>query len=574
MRELKYRLTTLQDVKENISFLLPQPLAFDIETKGLYGEIRLAQFYQEDWEEALLVENPEIIELQALLKQCHIICHNISYEVSTIQTQLGKLFDQPLKYWVPKEWDDTLLLAKLQWYKKEKHTLDACYSYAFNYDVYLAHNINKKDMQDAWGKGIKPTEKMYAYGAIDVFYLIDLYNKCKDWKKTTVSALDYAATTAAFEFQCNGMPLNPERAQALLAKNMKELAALNVPINVNSWQQVRPFIGEDESDGLSLATFALEGNHRAELVNRARKLLKLNSFLNKFLDTAYENRIYGKFTFTTKSGRGNCKDQNLQQLPRKSKEVFEAGPGKILVMADYSQLELRYGCAFTGETHMAKFFKQGVDLHQKTADAMSVPRQQAKTCNFNLLYLGSAKMLRSIFIKDADLLLPLSDVSTLKNKWHILWPILTEWQQEVIKAWQQGLHQESALGRKMFTKLFTDAANLPISSGSADIAKLAMHRMVTAVKADKELAEVAKLCNFVHDNFIYECPNDPKYYIPLAEIIAKSMHSSWVELVQYTKIPDLPMPVSVIVGKNWGDLESKTEKPTYEFKYATVTTKT
>ena len=64
----------------------------------------------------------------------------------------------------------------------------------------------------------------------------------------------------------------------MIAENNVKIAKLNCPINVNSWKQVRPFIGEDESDGLALATFALEGNSNAGLVNEVRKLTKQNSF--------------------------------------------------------------------------------------------------------------------------------------------------------------------------------------------------------------------------------------------------------------------------------------------------------
>lgn len=560
MRKLQFRITNLTEVK---SLVTPnEPIAFDTETIGLYGTIRLAQFYQRHWPEALLVEYPDIFELSATVRPWHLVGHNISYEVSTIQTQLGLAMGKPMFDWKPMEWDDTLLLAKLEYWKKEKFALDDCYVYLFTSDIYASHDLDKTLMHKAdWSKSL--TKAQYTYAAIDVFYLLELYDSCKAHLTEMYYLLDKSATTNAFSFQTNGLPINAQLVKEMIAKNNAKIAELNCPINVNSWKQVRPFIGEDESDGLALATFALEGNDNARLVNEVRKLTKQNSFLQKYLDTAVNGRIYGKFTFTTKSGRGNCKDQNLQQLPRKTKSVFEAPEGSVLVMSDFAQLELRYGCAITNELVMSERFKRNEDLHTFTADMMNVPRQQAKTCNFNLLYGGSANMLRSIFISTADTLLPISEVTRLKKMWHNLWPTLTAWQESCTNDWRAGKGFETLLGRKMFAKLYTDAMNLPVQGGSADIAKLAMHKMFKAVAEHDRLKSQAKFINFVHDSFMWECPNDPAVYEPLAKIVANAMKEAWDELVQHTPIPDLPMPVDVVVGKNWGNLDYEVETPIY-----------
>lgn len=560
MKELKWEMSTLAEVQARLN--LDERVAFDLETRGFYGEVLLAQFYQQGWEAALLVQKPEIMELASLTKKMKIVCHNTGYEVSALQTQLGAMLDLPNYAIVPGEWDDTLLLAKLQYYTKEKYALDDCYKHAFRADPYAMHNLDKKAMQTCDWSIL--TDDKCKYAAIDVFYLLDLFETCQTWCMSSNYQLDHAATTQAFGFQTNGLHFNPYRIKILLAKHQARIAELGVPINVNSWQQVRLYIDEAESDGLALATFALEGNKRAGEVNETRKLLKQIGFLEKYLRESYENRIYGKFSFTTKSGRGNCKDQNLQQLPRKTKEVFEAEKGNVLVMSDFAQLELRYGCAFTGESVMEGLFRKGTDLHQYVADMMGVNRQYAKTCNFNLLYGGSASMLRSIFIKDCDILLPIGKVSAMKKHWHKLWPTLTQWQEDTTSDWRNGIAQETLLGRKFKSKLYTDAMNLPIQGGSAEIAKLAMHKMFKTLADSPELQAVAKFCNFVHDSFIWECPDDSAYYEPLAKLTADAMKEAWEELVLYTKIPDLPMPVDVIVGKNWGDLEYGIEEPKYK----------
>ena len=555
MRQLKYKLTSVATVKLLVDF--SQPLAVDVETlnsEGLYSSIQLVQFYQKDWPSALLVEKPEIFELAALLTDCHMIAHNASYEVSTIQKQLGKELGCKPYDWQPRDFDDTLLLAKFQFFNKEKFSLDACYKYAFGYDPYVSAGLNKTEMQKAdWSK---LTEEKLTYAATDVFYLLDLYEECQEWLDDQSYKLTKLATKAAFSFQTNGVPINLDKLRLQRQQNNEKIDAMNMPINVNSYKQVRPYIGSDESDGLALATMALEGNERARQVNVVRKLIKENSFLDKFERTAINSRLYGHFMFTTKSGRGNCKDQNLQQSPRSTKGLIEAGEGRVLVASDFSQLELRYACAVSGEPLMTQMFKDGVDLHTETANLMSVPRQQAKTCNFNLLYGGSAKMLRTIFITSPPgVLLPLHEVQELKKKWHNLYKVLTSWQDSVVTKYRQGRKLHTLLGRPLQATLYTDALNLPIQGGSADIAKLAMHKMFTEVAKHEELKTNSKFVNFVHDSFMWDCPNDPEIYEPLAKITANAMKEAWNELVVFTKVPDLPMPVDVAVGKNWGDLE-------------------
>jgi len=557
-----YKMATLAQVNAVLSNKI---VALDLETDGFYGPICLAQFYQADWSEVLIVAEPEIFELAGLLSKHKILAHNTSYEISTIQCQMGAYLDSSPMKWLPKAWEDTLLLSKLKWFDKDRYSLDYCYTYMLGYDPYVAQGLDKKVMQKTnWAGQI--SKSMLEYAATDVFYLLELYETCSEQLDSDSYKLDKVATTCAFSFQTNGLAIDEDRINQLINENDKEVARLAVPVNVNSWKQVRPYIEENESDGLALATFALEGNDRAKNVQAARKLLKQNSFLNKFLNEAIDGRIYGKFTFTTKSGRGNCSKQNLQQLPRKTKGCFVATEGNVLVMSDYAQLELRYGCAYTGEPAMEARFKNGEDLHQYTADMMCVPRQQAKTCNFNLLYGGSANMLQSIFIKECDMLLPIQQVRAMKKKWHNLWRILTQWQDETTSAWRNGLPQQTLLGRQFKSKLYTDAMNLPIQGGAAEIAKLAMHKMFKKLHEYPELEKEVKFVNFIHDSFMWECPSKKEHYELLSEITATAMKEAWEELAAYTKIPDLPMPVEILVGKNWGDLDKGIETPTYKLE--------
>jgi len=386
LRQLKYKKTSIMSMVGMLD--KTKPVAFDVETVGFYGRVVLAQFYQSHWDEAIIVSNPDILELSAflkLLKPLQLVCHNTSYEVSTMQAQLGQVLDQKAFRFNPPKWEDTLLLSKLKYYTQEFFSLDLCYQYALGEDPYINLGLDKKALQKSDWSGVLTLEQEQ-YAATDVFYLLELYDACNVHHNDPSYRLDKVATGWAWDMQVNGFPYSQDRLDELRADCEARVEELAVPINVNSWQQVRPYIGENESDGLALSTFALNGNDRARDVQEARKLLKLLSFLNKFEAESEDGRLYGKFSFTTRSGRGNCKDMNLQQLPRKTKGLFQAEEGKVFVYADFSALELRYVCALTNETAMEDQFRSGADVHQFTADTMDSTRQVAKTLNFNLTY--------------------------------------------------------------------------------------------------------------------------------------------------------------------------------------------
>ena len=551
-----YNVVTLEEVITEIDN--QELLAYDTETDGLYGPICLAQFYQENWEKPLLVRKPNPYMLAAMLQDQPLIGHNIHYDISTLQDQLGT-------YWVPEEFTDTFYAARLQWPRKDAFSLDASLAYALGYDPYKKFSLNKKVLQNSDWTGLL-TDDQLLYASLDVLYMFDLLNECKDAINSFSYKLDILFTKHCLKFQRIGLPVDNTKLQAQFAKNNAILDSMAMPINVNSWQQVRPYIGEEESDGLALARFTILGNKRAEAVNKARKLIKENSFLRKF-DTL-NGRIYGKFLPSARSGRCTSRDQNLQQLPRSTKGVFgvKEGSGKIFLYSDYAQLELRCACVITNEQRMENLFRAGEDLHSYTAEMLfgkdytKKQRQIAKTCNFNLLYGGSAGMLGSILIKDAGIMLPDFELADIKRKWQRLWPAIVSWQRNGINAWRNGVVWKTPLGRAYKGKLMTDQLNIQIQGFGSEVSKLATHYMA------EKLHPSVKIANFIHDSWILELDDDDTLIDETAHVLANAMQEAWQEASKAAKIKDLPMPVDVFAGYNWGDIENDNIPNKYELR--------
>lgn len=561
MRKLAYRVTTLDEVIKATSPDIP--LAFDVETDGFYGTVCLAQFMQHGWPEALLIPKPDIFELAHFLKSQQFIAHSANYEIHTIQRQLAKALGNKASGWVPNKYDCTLLLSRLHYFNEKEHSLDDCYSYLYKSCLYKAYGLDKRVMQKANWNTLDEAKLKYA--AIDVFYLLELFDIVKGQASEASYRIDLLASTHIAKKQKGGLSINMAKVRAKLQENNEAIAAINLPINVNSYQQVRPYIGETTSDDDALALFALNGNERAQKVRTVRKLTKQNSFINSYIANEQNGKLFGLYSFTTRSGRGNCRELNLQQLPRAFKSFFEAPVGRVRVMSDYSQLELRMACAIANETRMAELFRADVDLHTFTGDKMGSPRQIGKTCNFNLIYGGSANMLQSILMADAGILLPIEEVRTIKRKWHSLWPNMTMWQERMSSTYRKGGVVPTLLGRKMSPNLYTDAMNLPVQGSSADVAKLALHYQITRFK-EQGIEDLVEFSNFVHDDFHWECDDNPELYKVVAAIVGDSMLEAWQQVTQHAAITDLPMPISVEVGRNWGEMAAGIEKPIYLYQ--------
>ena len=539
-----------------------KPLMFDTETIGLYGRIRLAQFYQDHFKAPILIEYPDVAKLVSVLNNCHVVGHNISYDVSTIQDALGK------SAWQPPNFDDTFYLSRLKYYDKDKFTLDACIYYALGHNPYLNLDESKKELQKAgWGVSVL-SDNQKEYSSLDVYYLWDLWEEVKSFKETPSYKLDIKTLKNNFLFQCNGLPVDADKVNKRLKDNAKEIESLDLSINCNSYQQVRKYINSDQSDDLGLARLSALGNVRAVQVRKTRKLTKENSFLKKFLTD--DGHIYGKFSPSARSGRSTCRDQNLQQLPKSTKECFGVPEGgdQVLIYSDFSQLELRCICSVTGDKNMEALFREGKDLHTYTAQDLfhtekptNEQRYIAKTCNFGLLYGASSGMFSQMLLKATGILMSREEAVRVCVKWKSLWKAIADWQQLGLLAWQNNKTWQTPLGRKYTANRMTDQLNIQIQGMGSEVAKFANWKMnslfkeTSKTKGGKWLEWSKWQRNFIHDSYIFVVPNDEIIYKEVSAIIANSMQHAWLSMSAACKIKDLPMPVEVFVGYNWDEIE-------------------
>ena len=297
-----------------------------------------------------------------------------------------------------------------------------------------------------------------------------------------------------------------------------------------------------------------------------RKLLKQNNFLGKY----NRERVFGIFAPLARSGRATCAAENLQQWPRSLKGVagYPEDSDRYLGYSDYSQLELRCIAAITGDQFMCRAYKEGKDLHIMTAQILfdvetptDVQRQIAKTCNFGLLYGCGVNVFMDILIKLASLMLPHEEVQRLVRRWKNLFKQVNAWQEQGIRAFKRGALGSTPLGRAYKADRITDHLNIENQGFGAEVAKLAMH-----YAHDRLEAINAPIIDFTHDSYKFDTYRDPGVYEEAAKILGDSMLEAWEQSIANTKVPDLPMPVTVRVGKNFGEIE----KGIFVYEYKTV----
>ena len=238
-----------------------------------------------------------------------------------------------------------------------------------------------------------------------------------------------------------------------------------------------------------------------------------------------DGRVRTSFQMTvTATGRLSSTEPNLQNIPTRTelgselRRMFTAEPGKVLVDADYSQIELRLLAHISGDEAMKEAFLSGEDFHTVTAaHVFGVPieqvtqnmRRAAKAVNFGIVYGISA------FSLSQDLGVTVAEAKEYMDAYFARFPGVKKYMDDIVKdARAKGyvetmFHRRRALleikASNFNTRSFGErvALNMPIQGAAADIIKLAMVKVFARLKKE---ALQARLIMQVHDELIVECP--------------------------------------------------------------------
>lgn len=295
---------------------------------------------------------------------------------------------------------------------------------------------------------------------------------------------------------------------------------------------------------------------------RYRKLAKIYSTysdgLKKFIRKDGKiHTIYNQCATTT--GRLSSSEPNLQNISvrdeegREIRKAFLPENGCVLLSCDYHQIELRMLAHMAHEKALIETFKQGVDIHTRTAmdvfgkkeeDITSADRRKAKAVNFGVVYgisdFGLAEQLHCTR----------AEANEFIKKYYEAYPGIREYMQSVVAFCEKNGYVETILGRRREIPEIHDskymvrefgkraAMNAPIQGSAAELIKLAMIKMDKVLK-EKQLK--SKMILQVHDELIFNCPKEE------VEIMKKLV----TDTMEHAMELSVPLTVECAVGSTW-----------------------
>lgn len=394
------------------------------------------------------------------------------------------------------------------------------------------------------------------------------------------------------KMQKDGILLDVKLLQNLSKKYQEELDALTSEIhkiagekfNVNSTKELRRVLFEK----LALDTKRIKKTGGGEKSTRFSELLKLkgaNPIVEKILKyrelaklkstyvdalpalAGKDGRLHTTFLQTgTATGRLASRDPNLQNIPirtelgREVRAAFLAPEGKLMLAADYSQIELRIAAILSGDEKMKRAFSEGKDIHTMTAsevfntsesDVTPEMRRRAKVINFGILYgMGKRALAENLGITQDEAEL------YIREYFKDFRGVRTYTQKVITEAREKG-YVETLFGRKRFLPEINSplqfmraeaermAVNFPIQgTATGDMIKMAMIKINDVIENDKKMRGT-KMILQIHDELLFEVEKDAVEYVsPKIKDIMEGVLKA-----------DVPIVAELSAGANWASLE-------------------
>jgi DNA polymerase-1 len=262
------------------------------------------------------------------------------------------------------------------------------------------------------------------------------------------------------------------------------------------------------------------------------------------------------------TGRLSSNNPNLQNIPirtEKGREIRKAfiprDENRILISADYSQIELRIVAAISGDPNMCDAFKNKKDIHTATAakiygieenDVTKEMRYKAKSVNFGIIYGQGA------FGLSENLGITRAEAKEIIDNYKKEFPNIQQYMDDQINFAKEHEYVETLMGRRRYLRdinssNFTvrgyaerNAINSPIQGTAADMIKLAMIKIHNEMNQNKY---ESKMILQVHDELIFDAVMDETQ--ELEKLILNCMKYA-------LKLPnDVPVEAEIGKGKNW-----------------------
>lgn len=449
---------------------------------------------------------------------------------------------------------------------------------------YLGENISKDNQMSDWS-GVLTREQL-EYAAKDAEVLLQLRLKMltliKQNNLVEVARQEFACVRAIAQVEYNGINLELSRWNELRGKIEQEQQLwleklyeytghptvqmsffdekILSSINLDSNKQILNLLNKYGIPVANTSRHALAPYSQNPLVQTITEYRRTTKLLSTFLYSMPQQihpvtgRLHPKYSqIGSWSGRMSCGGPNIQQIPRDKnfRACFCASEGKKLIIADYSQIELRVVAEISKDERMIKSYRNGEDLHRLTAALVSgkniyqitkEERQSAKAMNFGLVFAMGAKGLQSYARETYDIDMTLEQAEQFRDRFFTAYQGVASWHKRLKN--NPPKQSRTIAGRK---HVYIDNAglsglcNTPVQGSAADIIKNALGMLV-----DKLNNNNTKIVAVVHDEIVLETGSEQAAEV--AGILKETMERAGME---YFKL--VPVVADVEIADSWAE---------------------
>jgi len=460
---------------------------------------------------------------------------------------------------------------------------------------YLGIELAKEVRETFFGGHLRDfTKKQLDYAAKDVLVLFPIYEAQRDRLQKEqlekIASLEFELVPVVSEMELRGFLIDVEKWRQVIADYRKKAQEIDRKMQ----EELRPYSRSTQKDLFGNHANVVNLNSPSQIMEAFRrvgldlpstgeeilarydhplaKLLLEYRESEKIISAFGENllekinpktgRIHPDYMqIGADTGRFACSNPNLQQIPTDSmfRSCFIASPGHKLVVADYSQIELRIMAELSEDPVFMKAFKEDQDLHALTASQMfNIPidqvskekRFQAKSINFGLMYGRGARSLAVQLGVSED------ESRRLLDKYFRQYHRVKTWLDNISRdAIRRGYSTTLGGRKRYYEKVASDdpsydrqvsyierqGKNTPIQGTSADITKMALVNLRQRIRKEG-LAAVP--IHTVHDEIVVEAP------VSEAEQTAKIVKEEMVRAGE-ALLKKVPVEVDVVVSDIW-----------------------
>ena len=348
------------------------------------------------------------------------------------------------------------------------------------------------------------------------------------------------------------LPLVNFNSNKQVSETIENLMKNHQPEMLTEWKRTKTGLLQNTTE--TLAAFA-DNKEFGEIFSALilyKSVTKLISTYGKSLIEHIDKRSRIHSTFKLNgcvTGRITSSNPNIQNVPcNEIRRIFTTDPGNILIIGDFSQIELKVAAVLSKDQEMIECFNNNEDLHYKTAAILlksdqitEDQRKLAKALNFGILYGQSAHGLVKSVYNSFAIRLSMSSAQDMINQFYKTYKGLRNWQQIQSKL----IYSVTPLGRKKICKTFREKVNYPIQGAAAEIMLFTLENLPNRIKNTK-----SRVVNIIHDEIILETTTE--YADRAKRVLEIIMNDAWKKFLMIVGANVKFKVANVKISDSWG----------------------